>query len=384
MADNAHMRHALCLCLLLLRTSALAAEPDWNARVAPFRQVYPALELAQARRSNAPTATDHVLGSGSGLVAVRVRAHHAGERVVLGIAVPELGPAQRFGATLEQADIDYELHPPLAWDAASLHALQTAMATHMNFTLQRDDGATEEREVAISLRPLDEALYFVRDRNDSVDLAWMFAAYVNENDPVVDAILAQARDSGLFGDAAGDSGTAYRQAWAIWNVLSEHGIRYSNADPAIERGPHVFSQRVRFLAATWADASANCVDGSVLIASVLQRAGLRSFLVLVPGHAFVGFYTDADAQHAVYLETTLLGARVDMPAKPPAFAAGVVLTPQRRSTLASFNAALVAGAAHHARVATKLDGHHRPDYAVIDISAARALGIRPIEGVRSD
>src|SRR6185369_5365951 len=113
---------------------------------------------------------------------------------------------------------------------------------------QRDGGATQEREVAISLRPLDEALYFVRDRNDSVDLAWMFAAYVNENDPVVDAILAQARDSGLFGDAAGDSGTAYRQAWAIWNVLSEHGIRYSNADPAIERGPHVFSQRVRFLA----------------------------------------------------------------------------------------------------------------------------------------
>ena len=72
----------------------------------------------------------------------------------------------------------------------------------------------------------------------------------------------------------------------------------SEADPAIGRGPRVFSQRVRFLAETWDDRSANCVDGSVLIASVLQRIGLRSFLVLVPGHAFVGFYTDADAQHA--------------------------------------------------------------------------------------
>jgi len=125
------------------------------------------------------------------------------------------------------------------------------------------------------------------------------------------------------GYAGANPALVYRQVWAIWQALTQHGIRYSGADPAIGRGPQVFSQRVRSLADTWSDRSANCVDGSVLIASVLQRIGLRSFLVLVPGHAFVGFYTDADAQHAAYVETTLLGATVAPPAKLPDFAADI-------------------------------------------------------------
>jgi hypothetical protein len=385
MPDNAHMRAALACCLFCLLPAATAeSTADWSVHVAPYAQVFPALELSQARRSDLPAATDHVLGTGSGLIAVHVRARHADERVILRIAVPELGAPQRFGATLAQAGVEYDLHPPLAWNPADLGERTQAQATHMGFTLERD-GDVEQHETAISLRPLNEALYFVRDDRDSVDLAWIFAAYVNEHDSVVDQIITAAQASGIVADFnATDSDSIQRQVWAIWHALAAHGIRYSGADPAIERGPHVFSQRVRFLRDTWADASANCVDGSVLIASVLQRLGRRPFLVLVPGHAFVGFYTDADAQHAAYLETTLLGARVELPAHPPAFSAGLLDSPQRRASLASFQVALAAGKAHHARVAAKLDGRHRPDYAVIDISAARAFGIRPIEANTQD
>jgi hypothetical protein len=157
-----------------------------------------------------------------------------------------------------------------------------------------------------------------------------------------------------------------------------HGIRYSGADPGIDRGPHVFSQRVRFLADTWADRSANCIDGSVLLASALQRIGLRSFLVLVPGHAFVGFYTDANAQHAAYLETTLLGDALALPQARPSYVRALPLSAQAQSSLASFEAALHAGAARHASAAQNFDGRHRPDFAIIDIAAARAFGIRSI------
>jgi len=101
--------------------------------------------------------------------------------------------------------------------------------------------------------------------------------------------------------------------------------------------------------------------------------------VLVPGHAFFGFYTDADAQRAAYLETTLLGADVPLPSKLPEFAASTEPSRANRASLASFAAALAAGRAHHARVAHKLDGRHRPDYAVIDISSARAFGIQPLD-----
>ncbi len=100
--------------------------------------------------------------------------------------------------------------------------------------------------------------------------------------------------------------------------------------------------------------------------------------MLVPGHAFVGFYTDADAQHAAYLETTLLGVRVGTPRQQPDYVDEMTLTPSLRESLASYDAALRAGTVRHARVAAMLDGQHRLDYTVIDIATARAFGIRPI------
>ncbi|HZW59109.1 MAG TPA: hypothetical protein VFE85_02350, partial [Woeseiaceae bacterium] len=181
-----------------------------------------------------------------------------------------------------------------------------------------------------------------------------------------------------FDGHADPANGVYRQVWAIWQVLAEHGIRYSSTDPAIERGPYLFTQRVRSLDEIWAGDVANCIDGSVLIASVLQRIGLHSFLVLVPGHAFVGFHTDADERRAAYLETTMLGTNVAQPRRTPAFAMDVVPTPARRRSLAGFVAALAAGHAGYRHAAARLDGRHHPDYAIIDITAARSLGIVPI------
>src|SRR5947208_320071 len=152
MRDNTGMRRAFAICLIC--TLARAAQPDWSVHITPYQQVFPALELSQARRDGNAAVGEHVIGNGSGLIAVHVRARHAGERVVLRVAVPELGSPQAFGATLAQADVEYELHPPLAWDMTLLHSLSTARDTHMDFTLERDGAAAEKREAAISLRPL--------------------------------------------------------------------------------------------------------------------------------------------------------------------------------------------------------------------------------------
>jgi len=156
------MRLLIYLYLSLLPALSLAqiaaTDEEWRVRVTPFNEVFPALELSQARRHAAAAATDHILGDGTGLIAVRVRARHADERVRLGVVVPGLGAPVRFEATLAQAGVDYELHPPLDWDVPRLLALPTPLATPLQFTLERDDVAAGAREVAVSLRPLDEAL----------------------------------------------------------------------------------------------------------------------------------------------------------------------------------------------------------------------------------
>ncbi|HEX3895037.1 MAG TPA: hypothetical protein VHW73_02395 [Rudaea sp.] len=386
--ENGRMR----VSILLLVAGALPAlcaadEPDWTARVAPYNGIYPALELSQTRRNPTRTA-EHAIGGGSGLIAVSVKSAREDEHIALTIDIPTFGHSDRFDATLPRANVDYELQPSMDWNEPALRSLTSPHAARIEFSMRRDDQSAGTLADSVTIHPLDEALYFVRDGADTVDLSWIFAAYVNERDGVVDGVIDAAQAGGIIehfdGYASTDPDDVYRQVWAIWHALSARGIRYSNADPAIERGPKVFSQRVRFLRETWNDRSANCIDGSVLIASVLQRIGIRSFLVLVPGHAFIGFYADADAQRAAYLETTLLGASVARTQSVPGFATAISATPQNRFDLDSFAAALAAGRARHARVAGKLDGRHRPDYAVIDIGAARAFGIQPIDDNGSD
>jgi hypothetical protein len=365
--------------------ASAAQSRDFDVRVTPFNQIFPALDLSQGLRPGGVLRGDGgatVIGEGSGLVAIRLVAAHADEQVRIDIsAAPWLAASTRFDATLARAGTEYELRPAFAWSAHELAALAQRTHIELDVRVQRDGRSMPTRRVAVDLRPLNEALYYVRDGRDSVDLAWIFAAFVNERDAVIDEVLDGALQSGIVDKFTGygesDSDLVLRQAWAIWHALGTHGIRYSGADPGVDRGPRVYSQHVRFLAETWADRSANCIDGSALLASALQRIGLRSFLVLVPGHAFVGFYTDAGAKHAAYLETTLLGRELPPLREQPLYADGD-MPASAKANLASFDAALRAGAARHARVASKLDGHHQPDYVVIDIATARELGIRPI------
>ena len=381
---------ALLLSGLLAACAARGGEADWSVRVTPFDQVFPALELSQARRDGATPAgrREFAFGEGSGLVAVRVRSHHAGERVSLTVEAPGLDAPARVEGVMRKSGRDYDLRPPLAWNPALLRGADAPRRVELRFTLRRDDAAADTRTLTVSLRPLSEALYFVRDGADAVDLSWIFAAYVDERDVVVDEVLGSAIQSGIVdkfdGYAAASANDVYRQVWAVWQALAARGIRYSAADPGIARGPRVFSQRVRLLEQTWSDRSATCIDGSVLIASALQRIGLRPFLVLVPGHAFVGFHLEAEGNRAAYLETTVLGAAPPALNALPAFAADFTPDAAARLDITRFTAALTLGLRRFNQSAARFDTRHRPDYALIDIGAARAFGIAPIESGTGD
>ena len=56
---------------------------------------------------------------------------------------------------------------------------------------------------------------------------------------------------------------------------------------------------------------ANCVDGSVLMASILKKIGIKTSLVLVPGHCYLAFYSqEPEKGGKLYgVETTMLGDR---------------------------------------------------------------------------
>ena len=69
----------------------------------------------------------------------------------------------------------------------------------------------------------------------------------------------------------------------------------------------VFAQRVRTFDDALEAAQINCVDGSVLFASLLKAININPILVRLPGHMFVGYYTDKSHKDMNFLETTMIG-----------------------------------------------------------------------------
>jgi hypothetical protein len=351
----------LAFAMAFLGAPAAQAEAlTWSVDIAPDGEIFPVLDLSQA-----PAAAKGTAGDGSGLVAVRATTDLPRDlRLTVeteGLAEPAVVDARTL-----RGGVAVELRPRLAWDASYLRGLGAPRTQALSVRIEVKGLPPEVRELTVRVHPLDDALYYFREGRDRVDLGWVFAAYVDPRDAVVDAVLDLARDAGAPVGANADTAAAkLDQVRAVWNALEAHGLRYAPGDPALSRGPNIYSQRVRLVADSWAERRANCIDSSVLIASVLERIGIRSFIVLVPQHAFVGFYTGASRARPEFLETTLLGTDArHLPPRAPS----------------SFDAARTAGRVRYNRIAARLDKAHRPDYALIDIETARAYGIVPLTG----
>ncbi len=357
-------RIARRLARLALAVAFLGAAPAtaqalrWDVDVAPDGEIFPVLDLSQAR-----AAAKDAAGDGSGLVAVRVTTDVPRE-LHLTVETDGLAEPATVAARTLRGGVAVELRPRLAWDEAYLRRLAAPRLQTLRLRIEARGLRTEVRELSVRVHPLDDALYYFREGRDHVDLAWVFAAYVDPDDAVVDAVLDLAHRDGVpLDEDAGASAAKVDQVRAVWNALETHGLRYASGDPALSRGPNMYSQRVRLLAESWAERRANCIDSSVLIASVLERIGISTFIVLVPQHAFVGFYTAPGRGRPEFLETTLLGTE---PRHLP------------HGATSSFDAARAAGRLRFNRVANRLDPAHRPDYALIDIETARTYGIVPL------
>ncbi len=375
--------------MLWLASTVAAAAPapvdaTWKPVITPFGQVFPSLLIATANMaSEAAPARGRVLGDANGVIGAEVVARRDGERVKLSVSVPTLARDSTLEATLPQAGKRYALYPTIQWDFDRLAKLRQPGPDTIQFTLRRDDDPPATLAERVRVRSINDAPYFVADGTSAADLNWMFAAYVNEDHPLVDSILKEALLSGIVdgfdGYQSGDPAQVYRQVFAVWNVLQRRGIRYSSITRTSAPGDKVMSQHVRFLDQSWNNSQANCVDGSVLLASILRKIDLNPSLVLVPGHMFLTFDLDARGAERAYLETTLLG-EVERRGNGQlrGLADSLVGDVDEATSLASFESASAKGAAAYRAAYAGLSRGDDPEYQVIDIDAARQLGVTPI------
>jgi hypothetical protein len=118
---------------------------------------------------------------------------------------------------------------------------------------------------------------------------------------------------------------------------------------------------VRFIDETIASSQANCVDGTVVFASILRKIGLNVSIILVPNHAYVAVRDEKNERFLYAFETTMLSS----------------------STLAAavFEAS---NNGEHAlnKIAAKLEDENEQNFVEINIQTAREYGVQPIPFTR--
>lgn len=205
-----------------------------------------------------------------------------------------------------------KISPEINWNYDQLKKLKQPGNVDFVFTAYVDGVEIDNKTMHMSYRSVNECVYSLVDTlGNNISTPWIFAGYVNEDNPNIDKFLQDALKSGIV-----DSWTGYQegqeglfsQLWAIWYHLQEMGVKYSNITETSNPSQKVFSQYVRFFDEVYNNTQANCVDGTVFIASILKKIGIRPFLVLIPGHMFLGYYSDAQTTKCYLLETTLVGS----------------------------------------------------------------------------
>lgn len=379
-------RRALALIAMLALSTAAFADPQWEAYVDPYNQVFPSLEIATATTTwDTEDDSESVVGDQQGLIYVDVSGARAGAPFELIVRIPGLAPDSRLSGVVPAVDGPISLAPTIGWDYQALAAIRQPRPANVEFELSVDGKPLGKRTQRVRLRSVNDALYYIDEDDDAADLDfnWMFAAYVNEDHPAVDQILKEALDSGVVDSFTGyqdeDSDAVLKQVYAIWHVLQSRGIRYSSITRTANEHANVMSQHVRFIDESLAMTQANCVDGSVLIASVLRKIDIAPVLVLVPGHMFLGFALDEEGEEMAYLETTMLGdVTPERGKKASVQRRSEALGVDVEASLESFEAALESGQSQVDEAGDAFADEDNLDYQFIDIQEAREYGVMPI------
>ena len=198
--------------------------------------------------------------------------------------------------------------PTINWDYAMLKTLRQAGNVNLTFSCSID--GKEIETLRLSYRSVNECVYGYADSEGYSDLSYMFAAYVNEDHPDIDPFLQEALATGItnsFQGYQGNEESVGQQLWAIWYVLQQNGVKYSSITETSNTAQQVATQHVRFFDEVFGNQQANCVDGSVFLSSILKKIGIKSFLVLEPGHMYLGIYADAEKTEPYVIETTMVG-----------------------------------------------------------------------------
>lgn len=268
------------------------------------------------RQSHVPTGIIHLLDSLQTPL-VTYRLHYAGDeyvrlRLTSFIEGYSAQSIDTIELTLENNSVEINQLPTFFPDRIKSVVELTRATLHIR--VDDLDGQTEQHSTfPIFLLARTSAYLGMKDPTTGrwVDLTPYLAAWVTPNSPEVMKLLHDVTDHhpdhrlvGYQTDPAG----VEAQVKAIFETLKTRNIHYVNSTLSSGATRGEFLQRVRLPVESLTNRSANCLDGSVLMCSLLEAASLAPGIVLVPGHAFLAWDIHLGYREWDYLETTMIGS----------------------------------------------------------------------------
>jgi hypothetical protein len=327
---------------------------------------------------------EELLGDPQGVLGVKVEAPEAETTVTVTITSDAILEPSTFTSTLDEEGTTYTIFPRIKYKYAALAKNKQTIPITVTYRVEIGDEDVEEHTETLTLRSVNDCPFTVPHGEENFrDVSYVFAAYVNEQHPFVDKVLREALDQGIVDSFTGyqsnDPAEVYRQVYALWEALSERDVRYSNITASAGASDAVSSQHVRLIDESINNAQANCVDGSVLLASLLRKVDIEPVLAFVPGHCYLGFYLDAECTRLVGLETTLIGSTADDEDVQIEGVKDVVdAEGRKKNSWRTFCAAIAMGNEDLKKNEAKFGDPEDPDYQLIPIATARKQGILPI------
>lgn len=251
------------------------------------------------------------VGNPKSCIAVKVRSAKAYSRVRVEVAETPFFSRSVSEFVLAKPRTEYIIYPDIIWNYEALKNNNQAEPISVAITVEMNGKELGQRVRTFSVRSINECLLgYVTGGTKFHDTGIFFAAYVNEENPMIDQLLREALNTRIVNRFLGYQGSPEAvdsQVYALWNVLQKRKFRYSSVSNTSLSSNVVFSQRVRTFDDALESSQINCVDGSVLFASLLRAINIEPILVRTPGHMFVGYYTDASHKDMKFLETTMIG-----------------------------------------------------------------------------
>ncbi|CEN53339.1 hypothetical protein [Capnocytophaga canis] len=221
--------------------------------------------------------------------------------------------------TIQKGNNKFTFSPK--WKFDDLKNVTTSGNTYFSFEIidEKTNKSLDNKDLQLAYRSINECVFAAVEDGELIDLSPLFTSYVNEDSPVIDPFLKEVGDFwklaktldnripefyGWAGQQLGDE-YAVNQMAMIIAYLRGNNFTYSSITDTSNSSQKIFSQYVRFIDNTIKNKQANCVDGSVLLASIFKKIGFNTFLVLEPGHMYIG--VELVSREHLYIETTAIG-----------------------------------------------------------------------------